>query len=48
MLPTQPETPTIPEEEEDGEEDRERTLAEQDDGEGVEVVTFQVLDACVC
>ncbi|WVQ86279.1 hypothetical protein IAT38_008447 [Cryptococcus sp. DSM 104549] len=38
VLPTQPETPTIPEEEEDGDESG-RTLNDLDEGEGVEFYT---------
>lgn len=37
MLPTQPETPTIPEEEEDDDEGTGRTVADHDESEGVEV-----------
>ena len=37
VLPTQPDNPTIAEEEEDGDDERERAKAELDGGEGVEV-----------
>jgi hypothetical protein len=37
VLPTQPEHPTIPEEQEDDDSDSERARADTDEGEGVEV-----------
>ncbi|KIR59111.1 hypothetical protein I312_106037 [Cryptococcus bacillisporus CA1280] len=39
VLPTQPETPTIPEEEEDDDEGTGRTVADHDESEGVEFYT---------
>ncbi|KIR78803.1 cytoplasmic protein [Cryptococcus gattii E566] len=39
VLPTQPETPTIPEEEEDDDEGTGRTVADHDEAEGVEFYT---------